>query len=73
MHNRVLWRLFEIQCQYSAYSYSCQINHGKFWITTKSLIVNWLFLQPMSDESDNGFEDDFDDNVEDEETEDDEY
>jgi len=27
----------------------------------------------MSDESDNGFEDDFDDNVEDEETEDDEY
>lgn len=41
---------------------------------TKSLIVNWLFLHPMSDEFDNGFEDDFDDegeDDEDEETEDD--
>ena len=42
------------------------------WITTKSLIVNRLFLQPMSDDFDNGFEDDFeDDDEEDEETEDD--
>ena len=50
-------------------SYSFQIKHEKFWIITKSLIVNWLFLQPMSVEFDNGFEDDFDDDEEDEEDE----
>ena len=56
------------------FSYSLQIKPEKFEIITKSLIVNWLFLHPMSDEFDNGFEDDFDDEGEDdeeEETEDD--
>ena len=52
----VLWRLSETK-------------HGKFWIITKSLIVNRFFLQPMSDEFDNDFEDDFDDDIEDEEDE----
>ena len=68
MHNsgtvKIVWNTV-----YSTYGYSCQIKHGKFWIITKSLIVNRLFLQPMSDEPDNGFEDDFDDDVEDEEDE----
>lgn len=36
---------------------------------TKSLIVNRFFLQPMSEEHDNEFEDDFDDDIEDEEDE----
>ena len=46
-----------------------ETKHRKFWIITKSLIVNRFFLQPMSDEFDNDFEDDFDDDIEDEEDE----
>ena len=51
------------------FSYYSQINFENFWIINKSLIVNRRFLHPMSDEFDNGFEDDFADDEEDEEDE----